>query len=813
VAGSSLLATAAVLLSLNAAPAVAQSCPNSADVGFSRVLPDCRAYEQVSPVQKNGNDAGALPQSGSVQYTVASADGDRVLVASTGGLGDTDTGAQLFVLSSRSAAGWSTQGLLPSQNGQPGTTSLDQMTGALPSADLSQLAVGSFPSLGPAPVDALDLFGPGGSASWLSQPTISDPIDGAPPQLAGASADFSRIYFAYAGTLMPADEQPNPAFGGASRRSVISSGASDDIGFYEWTPRGLSYAGVLPDGSADPYGALPAAMDTGTLNSPNSTPIYFNNHEVSSDGSRALFVSPDPDANPPTSDPPELYVRESEPDGSQRTVLVSASAMTGQPAADSPLRVGPPDSACLYPIRQEAGCSTTFAYASPDGSHVFFEDLDALTADAPNDGSVKVYEFDTESNTLTYLPGVDDQQPGQSTCDGAGGICSAPIITSTADGSELLFLKETPAGDSLDLWSDGQIEQVAQFPEGLGGLNDAFAAYSILEGRASTDGSVFVFETSSPIYTGAPGQFNNAGGFEQIYRYVVSTGQLACLSCGPAGLAHTGDASMSNDGTQQLENTDSRGTSSDDGRVFFDTPDALVPQDQNGVRDVYEWEADGDGSCQSAADEGGCLFLISSGQSRDPSFFLDNSANGDDVFFTTTDGLVPQDTDGAYDVYDARVDGGFPASVITACSGDACQGAATPTPVAPTAATVTFSGPGNARSATATPQARVLTHTVRGTTFLVRVRVPERGRIAITGSGIKPVSRSLDRAATFAVRAALTAKSKHLLARRHGLKLTLRVRYTPAGAGPQAANATLTVKPALRRSARRAGTRTHGGAR
>ena len=42
----------------------------------------------------------------------------------------------------------------------------------------------------------------------------------------------------------------------------------------------------------------------------------------------------------------------------------------------------------------------------------------------------------------------------------------------------------------------------------------------------------------------------------------------------------------------------------------------------------------------------------------------------------TSQGLVPQDTDGVDDVYDARLGGGFPPppAPAEACAGDACQG-------------------------------------------------------------------------------------------------------------------------------------------
>ena len=101
-------------------------------------------------------------------------------------------------------------------------------------------------------------------------------------------------------------------------------------------------------------------------------------------------------------------------------------------------------------------------------------------------------------------------------------------------------------------------------------------------------------------------------------------------------------------------------------------------------KDVYEWE-------------NGVVYLISSGKSPLDSFFLDNSENGDDVFFATAQGLVPGDTDGAYDVYDARVPqpGDNPPSVAVPCEGSICQGPPrVPSPLA-APASATFSGLGN----------------------------------------------------------------------------------------------------------------------
>ena len=125
---------------------------------------------------------------------------------------------------------------------------------------------------------------------------------------------------------------------------------------------------------------------------------------------------------------------------------------------------------------------------------------------------------------------------------------------------------------------------------------------------------------------------------------------------------------------------------SDTGQVFFNTTDPLLPTDNNGRQNVYEYEQ-------------GDLSLLSTGASVDDSLFIDASPSGNDVFITTSQQLLPQDTDRAMDVYDARVGGGFPFSApAPAVHGRELQAAPTATPPVPPAATVTFSGPGNVKS-------------------------------------------------------------------------------------------------------------------
>jgi hypothetical protein len=65
--------------------------------------------------------------------------------------------------------------------------------------------------------------------------------------------------------------------------------------------------------------------------------------------------------------------------------------------------------------------------------------------------------------------------------------------------------------------------------------------------------------------------------------------------------------------------------------------------------------------------------LISNGVDPLPSYFLDASESGSEVFFLTAASLDPSDP-GSYDVYDAREGGGFarPQSPLP-CVADACQ--------------------------------------------------------------------------------------------------------------------------------------------
>jgi hypothetical protein len=109
--------------------------------------------------------------------------------------------------------------------------------------------------------------------------------------------------------------------------------------------------------------------------------------------------------------------------------------------------------------------------------------------------------------------------------------------------------------------------------------------------------------------------------------------------------------------------------------------------------DVYEWRRNGIEGCAHVQ---GCLSLVSSGRGGYLVMLMGADASGRNVFFTTRESLAPQDTDTAIDVYDARIGGGFPPPPPkpTECQGDACS---TPfaAPSDRTPSSSTFQGAGN----------------------------------------------------------------------------------------------------------------------
>jgi hypothetical protein len=687
---ASLLRFAAGVTLLCAAVSGAAPAPSA-----SATLPDGRVYEQVSPANKNGNVVKTA------LFGLAAEGGDAVVFLGSGAMGAATSGTLSDYVARRSSSGWATTSAISGPLGKK----LNPLSGSpltlVPSHDFSRFLFGSgSPYVSAEPLDAstsANIFlseDQEVEPVWVGRPVSQPPTFSPTPApgsntylhdylIVGGTPELSTVYFTYSGTLIPQD---------ASRTPNVGNGLGEDTdpwGFYEWSDGALAEAGVLPNGTLDPFGAVPAAI-AGQYSFDRRIADPFDqaqtlDNEISTGGSSAFFVSPDPVASavanagecaahgPCTGATPELYVRKTAPDGSKSTVLVSQSQLSGhegEPAPDGPADV---PNAEREDVEDVEPIGASYVYGSPDGSQAFFASVDRLTSAAPSGGSVKEYDFDVNTGSLTYLPGV-----------------SAPIVVSANNGSSFLFESTSSTPAELDLWSagpgGGQVNTITRLPSAFAGGEIP----DVSDGRVSADGSVFVFRTDSPL----PGGFNNTGNFEQVYRYEVSSNSLGCVSCPPVGVTPSGGVEVSYDNAESgrpngsndipMTTLDTRVISPDGDRVFFDTPDPLVAQDTNGERDVYEWE-------------NGNVYLISSGKSEDESNVLDSSASGDDVFFTTSSGLAPGDVDEAYDVYDARVPrpGDNPPPSAVPCQGDVCQGPPSVPSLLGEPASATFIGAGN----------------------------------------------------------------------------------------------------------------------
>lgn len=186
----------------------------------------------------------------------------------------------------------------------------------------------------------------------------------------------------------------------------------------------------------------------------------------------------------------------------------------------------------------------------------------------------------------------------------------------------------------------------------------------------------------------------------EVFVYTAGAGAPVCASCDPTGAPP--DVTEPESGTSRLPASTSSTTytrrwiSNDGSRVFFDSEQQLVKQDTNDVQDVYEWEREGTAGCPVATStSGGCVFLISGGESQGYSFLVDTDATGQNVFFEHQGSLGANEVaPDRNQLYDARVGGGFP-KAATACAASSCQSETQSPATFSTPASSSFSGIGN----------------------------------------------------------------------------------------------------------------------
>jgi hypothetical protein len=225
-----------------------------------------------------------------------------------------------------------------------------------------------------------------------------------------------------------------------------------------------------------------------------------------------------------------------------------------------------------------------------------------------------------------------------------------------------------------------------------------------------------------------------------------------------------------------------------DGTVIFTTYDGLVPEDGNGLKDVYTYR-------------GGAVRLVSRALPGRSSRFLEASVDGKAIFFSTDDPISPTDTDKSIDVYVTRVGAGYPytAPVRTpACGGNDCRGPVAPLGPLVLPSTDTAIGSGNVASKPRTPALRspvvARKTSIRGSAGALRVRVPVKGQIVVSGVGLRSSSVTARAAGSYGVAVRLSAQGRRLLARRGRVTVQARVRLVPRAGASRSVRAGLTFK-------------------
>jgi hypothetical protein len=605
------------------------ACPNEAirNPQHATQLGQCRAWEMVSPLEKNGGEVFAEGFN-----VIASSDGNGVSYLSKTAFGDaagTGTVGLSNYVARRGPGGWLTRSITPLGRPEALQVVYENTYTEVFSDDLSRVLVNAYDLPGPTDDVAKrkNLYIEDTATRALQTVTAFQrpgeetfpyaPFDFADPRTWGASADLRHVAFVSSAQFLP----ENPAIGYPNGFENV----------YTWDEGNLHLAGILPDGTVPPEGSKVIPY------TPNLPEDY--REAMSADGSRQIFS-----AAPASGAQRQLYLRID----NSRTAWISEPEGADQSEPQEVFLEG----------------------MTPDGHNVFFSTTSALVGADMAPGS-DIYRWTdgpdpANEDNLTLITDNGAASPGS-------GLSVAGI---SDDGMTVYYHL---SGDPLLVWSHGDTRYISAFPE-AGAPKESLGPMASQPGgsRVSPDGRWLA-------YLVADLSLNHSQGL--LYLYDLATDTLTCVSCSPAGDIAELVPRMTQGNRYDYLPARPRYLS-DDGQVFFTTRAPLVPQDVNGAKDVYEF----DGAT-------GAHRLISTGRGQEAGEFVEASASGDDVFFVTRQRLTGWDTDAAADLYDARAGGGFaePEPQPASCQGEACQGGLAATGAGPAVGSSKIRGAGNVK--------------------------------------------------------------------------------------------------------------------
>ncbi len=671
-------------------------CPNGAfRTGPAAALPDCRGYEMVTPLDKSNGDVITRINLTGYQTLLdqSSVDGTGFTYSSYRSFADPEGApyTNQYLARRDPDAGWQTEALAPPRSSRPFLANELENEYKAFSADLASgwLMHETEPVLDPCAAPGFaglyrrDSIGKAYEALSCVKPNRESRKFS--PELQGFTSDGSKA-------LVRVDD----------KLTANASNATTEVPtrpiyqLYESTGAGqLRLISVLPDGKAS---GVDSSAGTGFSNAlANHNRFQSLDGALSDDGTRVFWSAGF-----------TIYLRLNADQGPSKLLAGKCTEA---------------DQACTIPVSETVTPEAAyFQKGNPEGTKALF----TVTA-GPLKGNL--YRFDSQAEppaSQLIATGV------QGSILGAGDDLTRVYFASTEASTQALGEGAVKGKSNVYLDEAGATRFIGTLStlSSLDGIDNQYGSPAATTpifrtARVSSDGQHLVFMSHSPELSEETAGYDNtdiASGEAdaEVYLYDATadggSGKLRCVSCNPSGARPGGQeygegvngnpppwaaAIVPRPQTQLYQ---SRYLSDDGSRVFFNSFDALVLGDTNGRMDVYQWEALDSGGCGKespsyAPGSEGCLSLISSGQSPADSEFLDAGPSGDDVFFTTAEGLLPQDY-GLIDVYDARVNGGFPPppDPPAACEGEACQGPLQ-APNDPTPASAAFQGAGNVTEA------------------------------------------------------------------------------------------------------------------
>ncbi len=420
-----------------------------------------------------------------------------------------------------------------------------------------------------------------------------------------------------------------------------------------------------------------------------------------------------------------------------------------------------------------------------------------LTADTPEGlESEYLYRYDAVNDSLDFI--------GTYRAYGSAGV-----IRMTQDGQTIAFQSINALTEgavegqpNVYVWRNGTLKLAAV----LGSSESSGASPSFSLHTLSANGRYLAFTDNSGSLAERFGQattspncpvkfFGGDGPCDQVYLYDVESEDLQCASCLPDGAppaGNAGDPITENSGYDRMDSHQMQNVA-DDGTVFFTSKDGLLPSDKNELEDVYAYH---DGN----------LRLVSRATQGDMARFIEATPDGKTVFIATNDPISPTDTDRAVDIYMTREGAGFPYTpppTTAPCEGaESCRDGVAPRPGSPSPGSATFSGRGNAKGDSKARKPRVSVakaKSAKGATASLLVRAPGKGTLRVSGAGIKPAAKSVGKAATYRLKATLTAGAKRALKKSGQLRKRVKVTFMPREGTASSVTLAVTYKAAATR--------------